>query len=304
MTVLKKFCRKYPAAVNHFSPPKSYFTGGFEAPLSFIPENVICWVAVNESCEVASQMHSRFCLSIALKNPTVKYVEGIPFRLKEDEAILIFPTQIHYKKNDPGILEQTMLYFVFSLPPEADLKALEPLRNRVCRLDDRARGLLVKMMAIVYTKDKDNYPLFPLFLAHLLILMLSGRKTSGESFFEGGSRTFQNAVGYIRQHYQSPDICLKTVADAIGISPSRLTTVFREQSLGISVGRYIANLKFYRSMELLSTTDMTIGEIARFCGYGNSFSFARRFKQLHPEHISPSRYRFLVTRAEIRSPGR
>ncbi|MBO4632825.1 MAG: hypothetical protein J5858_12950, partial [Lentisphaeria bacterium] len=113
MTVLKRFNQKYPGGENKLRTIKSFFSNGFDFPLKFIPENVICWCSEHNPLDVIPQMHSRFCLSIVLRDNAVRMVEGIPFQLHEDEAILVFPTQSHNLKKLPGSSHLLMLHITF-----------------------------------------------------------------------------------------------------------------------------------------------------------------------------------------------
>ncbi|MBO4630992.1 MAG: helix-turn-helix transcriptional regulator, partial [Lentisphaeria bacterium] len=290
--VLEKFNRKYPGGEDKLRALKSYFSDGFEFPLKFIPENVICWCSGHNLPDVVPQMHSRFCLSIVLRDNVVRWVEGIPFLLHEDESILVFPTQSHNLKKIPGSSRLLMLHITFSFSQNANIDCLNPLKNRVCKLDGNMTRLTVKIMEAVYSSQSDgkDYSVVPLELAQLLNLMLAACKNLSADQ-QNGNRSFEKILHYIRGHYQDRTICLKTVADAVGLSPSRLSAIFREQMPGISIGYYIARLKFFRSMELLCSTNMSIAEIAQCCGYSNPFSFSRRFKSMCDGHLSPTQFR-------------
>lgn len=85
---------------------------------------------------------------------------------------------------------------------------------------------------------------------------------------------------------------IKNAADlslAIGISERKVKEVFKLH-LNMSTAEYIRNKKIKRAKELLSTTCMTMSDIALELGYSSAANFSTSFKQV--EGISPSKYKF------------
>ena len=290
MTVLKKFNRKYPRGEEKLRLLKNYFREGFEFPLKAIPENVICWCS-ERNPDTPPQMHSRFSLGIVLRGQILYNVEGIPFQLETDHAILVFPTQSHNRMKEGTSSKPLAFHITFTFPKQADVENLLPLKNCIHKLDANMINCVVKIMEQVYNEsDNRNFSLIPLLLAQLLNMLLASRKNLPENL-RSENLLVQKTLRYIRDNYLDQNICLKNIAHAVGVSPSYLAAVFRREMQGLSIGNYIAKLKFYRSMELLNTTNMNMAEIAKKCGYSNQFAFSRRFRQLNRDQFSPSKYR-------------
>ena len=92
---------------------------------------------------------------------------------------------------------------------------------------------------------------------------------------------------YIGEHYNER-VSLAMVADAVGYVPTYFSHVFKAFT-GITFYEYLTSYRVMRAMYLLSSTDMSIAEIAVKTGLRNVKTFDRAFK----EHsgISPLRYR-------------
>lgn len=294
-TVLMKFERKHRRGAEKFPMPQSLFSDGFSSHIDFLPENVVCWITTTDVTVFPGRMHHRYNLVVALKKQFIIRSDGLRFTLSPDQAILVFPTQCHHfergcdeEESAPSI----KLHITFILSKGAGSGKLNPLRNRVLTLDEKCSGLILKILETVYLENEAEYSNIPLFLAGVLnrFLELSVSKALEVS---GGNNVFLRAVDYIRSNYTS-DISVKTVAEAIGISPSRLSAVFKDQTRGVTIGLYISKLRFYRAVELLATSDMSIAEISRACGFRDQFSFSRRFKQHETGHLSPTVYRDVV----------
>ena len=95
------------------------------------------------------------------------------------------------------------------------------------------------------------------------------------------------ALEYIETHY-GQQITLDTLARLTGLSPKYFCRFFR----AIVHRSPIDYVNYYRvecASHFLSTTDMTVAEIAQHCGYNDSSFFIKQFKKY--KGITPKRYR-------------
>ncbi|MEA4968944.1 MAG: helix-turn-helix transcriptional regulator [Candidatus Pelethousia sp.] len=74
-----------------------------------------------------------------------------------------------------------------------------------------------------------------------------------------------------------PLACAESLAQTFHVSPSYLHKIFRKQ-LNTSPIQYISNIKINEAQYLLSTSDLSIIQIAERCGFGDSRYFSRVFK--------------------------
>lgn len=94
----------------------------------------------------------------------------------------------------------------------------------------------------------------------------------------GGADPIQQALDYIRQHHQRPDISLNDVAAAVNLSPSHLAHLLRERA-GVSYKQQLTALRIEAARRLLRTTDMTISAVGEAVGYQNATNFYRLFQR-------------------------
>ncbi|OBJ85880.1 AraC family transcriptional regulator [Mycobacterium sp. 1245852.3] len=76
------------------------------------------------------------------------------------------------------------------------------------------------------------------------------------------------AIGFLEAHL-SDDVGLDDVAQEVGLSPARLTTLFREGT-GDPPHRWLMNRRVARACELLGNPSFSITEIAHKCGFASS----------------------------------
>ena len=93
---------------------------------------------------------------------------------------------------------------------------------------------------------------------------------------------------YLSRHFTDPNLMLQDVAQAVGMSNSRFSTVFAQQS-GKTFTEYLTSLRLSRAKELLRTTDMKSAQIAFEVGYNDAHYFSYLFKK--STGITPGEYR-------------
>ena len=102
----------------------------------------------------------------------------------------------------------------------------------------------------------------------------------------------RRAMDYLERNI-ARKITLADIADAIGLSPSRLAHLFREQT-GQTPQQYLEGIRMQRASELLRRTGFSIKQIADAVGYDSQFYFSQRFK-VRTKH-SPSTFREAAAR--------
>lgn len=95
------------------------------------------------------------------------------------------------------------------------------------------------------------------------------------------------SLDYIHSHF-SEDLSVEELAEREHLSPGRYRTVFR-QVWGMSPKEYLIRLRMDKSMELLSGTDLSVGEVAGLVGFSDPLYFSRLFRK--KTGISPLAYR-------------
>lgn len=96
---------------------------------------------------------------------------------------------------------------------------------------------------------------------------------------EDGFRTEITKVkSYIYHHYQEKEIGAETLAALVYLSPGYLSSIFKEET-GMTLNRFIREVRMNKAKELLETTNMKIAGIAKEVGFSNSSYFCRSFRE-------------------------
>jgi two-component system, response regulator YesN len=98
----------------------------------------------------------------------------------------------------------------------------------------------------------------------------------------------QQAIAYMQRHYDQADISLQTVAEAVNLSPSYLSTQLKER-VGLSYSKHLTRVRLEEAKKLLRTTDQSVTAVAEAVGYPHVTNFYRHFQsQLK---MTPAAYR-------------
>ena len=88
----------------------------------------------------------------------------------------------------------------------------------------------------------------------------------------------QQAIDYIHTHLDR-DLSLAELASVVNISPAYFASLFK-QAMGTSPHQYVIQQRVERAKLMLSTTDLTIADIALQTGFSSQSHLTQQFKHL------------------------
>ena len=100
--------------------------------------------------------------------------------------------------------------------------------------------------------------------------------------------TILKAKEYIQENYASQDTSLRSVAEAVHLSPNHFSTIF-SQECGTTFIEYLTNVRIEAAKKMLKETDMKGSDIAYECGFGDPHYFSFIFKK--NTGMSPREYK-------------
>ena len=93
---------------------------------------------------------------------------------------------------------------------------------------------------------------------------------------------------YLEEHLYDPDLSLNGLADHFGVSTKMIGLICKKR-YGQTFLTYVRDRQIHHAAELLKTSDLSLEEIARQCGFTNILTFRRNFKTVMG--VNPSEYR-------------
>jgi two-component system response regulator YesN len=117
--------------------------------------------------------------------------------------------------------------------------------------------------------------------------LLSSRIQPDDALPGGTDAKLHKVMRFLDRNYDRR-VSLKDAAALVSLSPKYLSRLFKE-TVGIGFNEYRLKARMEKAIQLLETTDYSIGEISFKLGYENPESFARLFSKV--VGCAPSEYR-------------
>ncbi|MCR4655613.1 MAG: response regulator [Lachnospiraceae bacterium] len=110
----------------------------------------------------------------------------------------------------------------------------------------------------------------------------------GEAIKKGNkSKYVAAALDYISGHFSDPDINIKEIAEAVDLSESHLSHIFKKET-EYTVNAYITRYRVRTAMKLLRDKNHKVYEVAEMAGYRDIAYFSTIFKKV--TGVNPSEY--------------
>lgn len=101
------------------------------------------------------------------------------------------------------------------------------------------------------------------------------------------SKYVMEAMRYIAEHYNAPDIGIGSVSSSLGVSEGHLSHVFKKET-SYTISNYITAYRIHMAMELLRDCRNRVYEVAEQVGYRDITYFSSTFKKV--TGMTPSEY--------------
>jgi len=106
------------------------------------------------------------------------------------------------------------------------------------------------------------------------------------------------AIRLISERYHE-QLSLAELAQSVAMSPTHFARRFKEH-FGVSPHRYLRRIRLEAACDLLSTTELPVGDIATSVGYYDHSHFTKDF--VRNKGLTPSEYRARYRQAPLRRP--
>ena len=204
--------------------------------------------------------------------------------VRSNQGFLIYPGQKEFyypSKNNPWkflwiIAEGTLMKEIF-------VKYNADLSTNIFKYSDVD---LIKEIA-EYIVNNNNKIIESLKITEMFLRMANSH-ISEEEFQKRKSNAeiyTDFCVKYIKENIHTK-ITVNELTKIIGVSQSYLYSIFSDR-FNMSIKQYITQKKLRYAKKLLSSTELTIKEVANGVGYDDVFAFSKAFKQYY--NISPSK---------------
>lgn len=212
-------------------------------------------------------------------------IRGTVYHAKSGDIAVIGSGDIHTLnkrygdcKIDICTFDPSLLYGV-SLCSENVCPFITEKRLSEYGLKEKIAEAFCDMYAEYHKKDSGAKVLLPAALFELYGLLLRHFEAADDKSSTASNKALlQKILEYIQEHY-TEHISLESVADKFNYSPVYISSIFKS-SESVNFKYYLDNIRIMEAVELLSSSDMTVTEISRACGFDNIRTFNNVFKKI------------------------
>ncbi len=108
------------------------------------------------------------------------------------------------------------------------------------------------------------------------------REIAGEMIIQNKNRysnVVLKAMQFISRNFNNKDLTISNIAEHVCLSSTRLSVSFKKET-GMTVNKYIADIRIKKAKELLCEPSFKVYEISSMVGYGSSQYFSQIFKNV------------------------
>lgn len=244
-------------------------------------------------------------------------VEGVKYSLKSGDLIIIPPYKTHVviSQGKDSLVQYIMHFDYYEEKARTKLVHKDILEDEnysdklserekrisqdvlIAEIPEAERNNLVRRYLSLLREFKDNRQGRELMIrAECIGLLVSAfrniRQEEPGKAGDNEQRTkswllIERAVEYINKQGVVNEPDNRAIARAVGVSPNYLTKIFQDY-LGISLHKYVMNLKVEKVQQLLLSGKVNVTEAARLAGFSSIHVLSKTFKNYLG--ISPSEF--------------
>jgi len=232
-----------------------------------------------ENFSFPAHIHYSFEFITVLEGNMAVDIGDVSYELKQGEAVLIFPEQIHSLKSERSkhllvIFSADLISAYYSrhsleIPRNNKISVSPYLVSQISDLEDGAS--VIKIKAALYS-----------------VCSILDEKTEYVKKRSGERGVLRAIFSFVEDNY-AKECTLKAVSSALGYNSSYLSRYFGEVT-GMPFATYVNRYKISKACYMLKNTDKTVIECAYECGYNSLRSFNRNFKDIIG--VPPREYRY------------
>jgi AraC-like DNA-binding protein len=251
-----------------------------------------------------SHRHDYLEFSYVIEGQGSEIINGIEHEMKPGTFTFVLPYQIH-EIHSTGDVPLRLFNCMFGMNILFDTNSDMGLREILLASDEhypsfvqfegeKAQSLQLVINFMLTEYNSDGIWKRALLRAKLVeVLVLFDRMRRGEPHTSGLVKhthvqsKIWKVVNYVHQHYQD-ELTLTSVADYFDYSASNLSELFKK-FVGNNFINFLHELRIRHACGLLTSTEMSISDIAMEVGYGSYKTFSRVFR--NQKSITPQSYR-------------
>lgn len=238
---------------------------------------------------VGPAVREHYLVHYCLSGRGIYRAQGIKYEIGPGEGFLILPGELTSYQADAQE-PWSLIWVGFTGSRAADYLQCCGLRKDRCTFQCPQSQQLEACVDAMLEFDTAGAGNELLLLGELYVFLgwiAQSAQSSARRSRETAAEYVELAMEYIRSHFQE-DLTVAKLARYVGLNRSYLTTVF-QNTINMSPQQYLMRFRMEWAAKMLCEDKLTVGEIARSCGYPDPLTFSKAFKRTLG--VTPTQYR-------------
>lgn len=254
----------------------------------------------------SAHFHSTYELYYLINGKRRYFIKDRFYEIKPGDLILIPPETVHRVQNSVEHVkgeyyERYLLCFTKKLLDPSFEKCFSVYHYRPDREDSMLiKSIIEKMGEEVKNRDEYYMQMYSTYLSQIMVILARKylrTESSEEKPYSKIDSVIEEISKYIYANQSDMNLSLSGIAASFGYSKEYLSKSFKEAT-GFGYSEFLIKTRLASSIELLTSTTLSIKEIAVNCGFKDSNYFDAVFKK--KIGVTPSEYRLRITDASER----
>ncbi len=224
--------------------------------------------------------HEFFEIEIAIDGTGACMINGNEYAMKRGTGYILTPADFHYLSGKENLMLYNVMFDESIVNKQLLVKLFENEKNRYFSFDENEiKEITFLCEALIKERNEEKeYVSFAVTnLLELIIIFILRKIGSNESKNGRNSLVMNNVLRYIYTHLRE-NPTLAQMAAMCNYSPNYFSRLFRENT-GKKYTDFLNSLKINTAKRLLSSSEISVKEIAQECGYSSVSNFYRVFKE-------------------------
>lgn len=242
------------------------------------------------SGDTGIHFHEFFEIEIAIEGNGSCMLNGNEYTMKRGRGYILTPADFHYLKGIENLTLYNIMFDESIVSKELLVRLFENENDRYfsfCEEEMKEISFLCEMLIKERNTQGEYNDLAITNLLEIIIMLILRKKEgiSGRNTRTNG--VMNNVLRYIYTHLRE-NPSLGTLSALCNYTPNYFSKLFREMT-GKNYTEFLNSLKINTAKRLLSSSDISVKEIAEECGYSSVSNFYRVFK--NETGVAPLNYR-------------
>ncbi len=223
--------------------------------------------------------HEFFEIEIAISGEGNCMLNGSEYPMKCGTGYILTPADFHFLNGSDNLTLYNIMFDDSIVDKELLVKLFENEKNRYFTFDQQQMkeiSFMCDMLIKEYGSEDDNSAFAAANLLELIIIFILRKIGKSQNRSNRTSEVMNSVLRYIYTHLRE-NPTLNQMASMYSYSPNYFSRLFREVT-GKKYTEFLNSLKINTAKRLLSSSDISVKEIAEECGYSSVSNFYRAFK--------------------------